>query len=310
MKLCNDKINKIFLIFALLVVVFTLSSCNKKDTETTQIGFTQNQSAYVTQYSDDSGLQSMFYTIETPTGELIVIDGGNRENANQVRRIVQEKGNHISIWILTHPHSDHIGAFNEIWPQLGDIQVDCVYAIDINYDNYKALAQPWDGFEYFEEFLEITNDDEKIKYLYTGDEWECGGLKFQMLNAYDSTVTDTLTTDLCNDGAMIFKVTNQEESMLFCSDVGGRLSDEVLSKYKDILPSDYIQMGHHGNGGLSAEFYQVVNPKVAFFDAPEWLMNPVENPNGWTTPQNRELMENMGAEIYYFATAPNVIELK
>lgn len=308
----NKNAMKRIIIMMNVILVF-LAACGRDTTDDNvveQIEFTPNQSAYITQYSDDTGLQSMFYTIETPTNELIVIDGGNPENAGQVRRVIQEKGNHVSAWILTHPHSDHIGAFNEIWPQLGDIQVDCVYAIDMNYENYKALAQPWDGFEYFEKFLEIVNDDSRLTYLYTGDEWECGGLKFQMLSAYDSEITDTLTTDLCNDGSMIFKVTNQEESMLFCSDVGVRMSNEVLNNYKDLLPSDYIQMGHHGNGGLSEEFYMAVSPKVAFFDAPEWLMNPSENTNGWTTPKNRELMERLGSQIYYYATAPNSIELK
>ena len=69
-------------------------------------------------------------------------------------------------------------------------------------------------------------------------------------------------------------------------------------------------MGHHGNGGLSEEFYRLVEPKAAFFDAPDWLMNPEDPESTWTTPQNRALMESMGARIYAFSTAPNQIQLK
>ena len=153
-------------------------------------------------------------------------------------------------------------------------------------------------------------NEERLHYVQTGDEWELAGLKIQVLNAYDSLVTDQYTTDLANDGSMMFKVTNNEESMLFCADVGVSMSDEIMTHYADELSSDYIQMGHHGNGGLSSEFYQKVHPKVAFFDAPEWLMHPEDDSHGWTTPQNSELMESMGAEVYYYATAPNQIELK
>lgn len=265
---------------------------------------------YITQYGDDSGSQGQFYTITSAKGELIIIDGGNPGNADQVRRVIAENGNHVNTWILTHPHPDHIGAFNLIWQQPEDIQIDSVYAIDLNYDNYKALAQPWDDFSQFELFNQLMQNEERLHYVHTGDEWELAGLKIQVLNAYDSLVTDQYTTDLANDGSMMFKVTNKEESMLFCADVGVNMSDEIMSHYAEELSSDYIQMGHHGNGGLSSEFYQKVHPKVAFFDAPEWLMHPEDDSHGWTTPQNSELMESMGAEVYYYATAPNQIELK
>lgn len=100
-----------------------------------------NRKVYITQYDDKSGSQGMFYTITVSDGSLIVVDSGNPDNEEYVRQVLEEKGNHVNAWILTHPHPDHIGAFNQIWQQLGDIQVDAVYTINMNYDNYKALAQ-------------------------------------------------------------------------------------------------------------------------------------------------------------------------
>lgn len=268
-----------------------------------------NRKVYITQYDDKSGSQGMFYTITVSDGSLIVVDSGNPDNEEYVRQVLEEKGNHVNAWILTHPHPDHIGAFNQIWQQLGDIQVDAVYTINMNYDNYKALAQEWDNFETFDLFTQITQNDDRLHYVHTGDELKIAGLDFKVFNAYDSSVTDQITTDLANDGSMMFKVTNKEESMLFCADVGVKMSDEIMSHYADELSSDNIQMGHHGNGGLSEEFYRKVHPKVAFFDAPEWLMHPEDDSHGWTTPQNCELMESMGAEVYYYATTPNEVEL-
>ena len=176
-----------------------------------------NRKVYITQYDDKSGSQGMFYTITVSDGSLIVVDSGNPDNEEYVRQILEEKGNHVNAWILTHPHPDHIGAFNQIWQQLGNIQVDAVYTIDMNYDNYKALAQEWDNFETFDLFTQITQNDDRLHYVHTGDELKIAGLDFKVFNAYDSSVTDQITTDLANDGSMMFKVTNKEESMLFCA---------------------------------------------------------------------------------------------
>ena len=62
------------------------------------------------------------------------------------------------------------------------------------------------------------------------------------------------------------------------------------------------------DGGLSDEFYELVKPKIAFFDAPDWLM--FDETGKYDNPQNAELMRSMGSEIYSFSTAPNQIILK
>lgn len=51
------------------------------------------------------------------------------------------------------------------------------------------------------------------------------------------------------DGSLIYKVINQEESMIFCSDVVSKLSDIIKELWGDTLSCKYIQMVHHGNGG-------------------------------------------------------------
>ena len=47
----------------------------------------------VTQYNDESGRQGMFYTIQRKIdGQMIVIDGGNKENTEQVRNVIVNGG--------------------------------------------------------------------------------------------------------------------------------------------------------------------------------------------------------------------------
>lgn len=261
---------------------------------------------YVTQYADVTGNQAMFYTIETRAG-LIVIDGGNVGNEDYVRSVIQEKGGHVAAWFLTHPHPDHIGVFNMLWEEMQS-DIDAVYAPDIDYLTYRERAFEWDGFECFETFLNHMADTDKLTFLYTGDEIQAAGLRFKILHACGDYVYEN-SRDIGNDSGLVIKVMNEREAMLFCSDVGINMADKIVAEYGGELKCDYIQMGHHGNGGLSEQFYRLAAPGTAFFDAPEWLMNPEEG-TGYTTPANRQLMEGLGATVYYYGTAPNRIRLR
>lgn len=259
----------------------------------------------ITQYPSEQ-LNSMFYTIQNDMGDLIVVDGGWQEDADDVRKVIENFGNVVDAWIVTHPHQDHAGAFCEIYKEPKGMTINQVYASDMPSEELCAENAPWDTFETLEMFkaLDIT----QLQYVHKGDHLSISGLEIDILSAYDDYV-DGLSDDLLNDGSIMFKINGKKQSMLFCADVGISLSDYLVSVYGDSLKADYIQMGHHGNGGLSEKFYRLVNPEVAFFDAGEQLMNPSEG-NTWTTPQNRELMESLGAEIYYFETGENSVVLE
>lgn len=262
---------------------------------------------FITQYADVTGLQAMFYTLESDKGDLIVVDGGNTGNADYVRKIIEEKGGHVDAWFLTHPHPDHIGAFNLLWEELQDA-IDVIYTTDIDYEIYHSTAQEWDDIEGYDIFLNYMTETDKLNYLYTGDELEVCGLRIQIFHSYEDFVGRT-SNNVGNDSSLIIKITNRRESMLFCGDTGAGMSDRIIERYGSEIKCDYIQMGHHGNGGLSEGFYRLASPRAAFFDAPEWLMNPEEGKN-FTTPANRQLMESLGAEVYDYSTAPNRIELR
>lgn len=266
----------------------------------------------VTQYGDPCGSQSMFYTIQSDTDELIVVDGGLKTEEEDVKVIIKNLGGRVDDWIITHPHADHIGAFNEIYEDPDGIKIENIYTIDMDYEKYQKKAKEWDEFNVYEQFLDITKSADNITYLEQGDELELEGLHMTVLNAYGDYV-DPMTEDLANDGSLMFKLEGDEESMLFCADVGVGMSNLILEKYGSILKSDYLQVGHHGYGGLSDEFYRKVSPEAAFFDAPDWLMNNISpstgEPAAYDNPENVKLLEGMGASIHSFATAPNSIVL-
>lgn len=259
----------------------------------------------ITQYGAAEGSQLMFYTMQDREGHLVVVDGGYEEDAPYVRKTIRALGGHVDAWILTHPHKDHAGAFTKIYKKPGKISVGKVYAVDMASPEKCMESSPWDEVDVYRKWKKLSI--EGLQYVHAGDAFEVEGLSFQVFNAYDEYV-DGLSKDLLNDGSMMFKVTANEESMLFCADVGERMSEYLLDTYGDGLKADYIQMGHHGNGGLSKEFYRFIEAKAAFFDAPGWLMQ--DEGGRYSTPENARLMKKSGAAVYSYATTPNQLILK
>lgn len=259
----------------------------------------------VTQYGNFEGNQLMFYTIRDQKGHLTVIDGGWTDNAEEVREVIEQLGNHVDNWILTHPHSDHIGAFNEIYKDLGKITIDHIYTVQMASIELCRENAAWDEFDQYQEFLnlEISN----LTYLHRRDVVDLSGLKMEVLSAYEDRI-DELSNDLMNDGSMMFMLSGKERKMLFCADVGKAMSKTLLKEYGDGLKADYLQMGHHGNGGLKANFYQKVSPSIAFFDAPNWLFN--DTTGTFTSMENRLLMQKLKSNIYSFETTPNRVIIK
>lgn len=259
----------------------------------------------ITQYGDKDGVQLMFYTMQDSKGHLIVVDGGWVTDADYVRQVIKALGGRVDAWIVTHPHRDHAGAFTEIYKNPGKIKIDKVYAVDMALPQLCLERAPWDETEVYEEWLKLTIP--QLTYVHRGDTFTVEGLAFEVFNAYDDYV-GRLSNDLLNDGSMMFKVTAKKESMLFCADVGDDMSDYLLETYGDALQADYIQMGHHGNGGLKSGFYKSIGAKAAFFDAPDWLMNGRDK--RFSTMKNTYLMTQEGAAVYSFSTTPNQIILK
>ncbi|MBE6985139.1 MAG: MBL fold metallo-hydrolase, partial [Ruminococcaceae bacterium] len=79
--------------------------------------------------------QNMSYVIKTRNGKIIVIDGGyvtEDSDAEYLLSFLQEVTGksvpNVDAWFFTHPHEDHIGAFEGLAERhAGEITVDTIY---------------------------------------------------------------------------------------------------------------------------------------------------------------------------------------
>ncbi len=260
----------------------------------------------VTQYPDATGVQGTFYTIANDDF-LIIIDGGWAENSDAVRSVIAEHGNVVDAWIISHPHQDHAGAFNEIYANPGDITIRAIYDNGFDYDFIEASGEPYDDITVMETYHALTEGADNLTHLKRGDSLSICGLTLDVYNAYDDTVLAAVgdEKDYQNNASLLFKISSENSSMLFCSDIKYDMNDTLLAAYRDSISCDYVQTGHHGNWSFSNEFYEATGASVYFIDAPSSITDNADFP---ASALKEELQKN--GTVLDFRTAPNSVTLK
>lgn len=261
-------------------------------------------------YPDASGQQGAFYTFyNEEDGSLIVVDGGWKENAQQVREVIAAYGGHVNAWFITHYDNDHVDAFNEIFANPQGITVDRVYTTPLDYEYYMSTLREWDTPASYQMFIQLTQGNESVVELKRGDTFEVCGLQIKVFNSYDEVVRGINQTvdDLPNIASLVFKVKSDKMSVLFCGDCHTeQMADMLLQTYGEELQADVVQLGHHGNNSFPTYFYDVVNPSVAIFDAPEWLMTGEK----YNAKQLKEYFVSKGVATWEYATGAYFKSLK
>ncbi len=280
----------------------------------------------VTQYADASDSQANFYTICGNDGRFIVIDGGTVGNYEYASSILEEHGNKVDLWVISHCDPDHIGVLNEVLAN-GGVEITEIWDNSADYDYLETKANSWDGLaEYatylslIENFTQCTANEEVesgsttvVRHIVKGDCILYNGLSFTFFNSYDASLIDEETTvyyygDVFNNSSLVYKVeaVNSGISFLFVADVHGTvISDALMEEWGDALKSTYCNMGHHGNNTLSMEFYEFVDAQLYFFDAPEWLVYSEK----YTTLETMQSLYEMGKEYVWWDEAPYTVTL-
>ena len=243
------------------------------------------------------------YVMRTPGNVLIVIDGGTKGDAAYLRRFIRERGNHVHAWFISHPHLDHVDALTAILNDPGDMKIDKIYG-SLPDDEWLKEHQNANADKTQRQLkAALKQSSRKLLDLSPGQKIEFKGVVFEIL----STLNPELTVNAINNQSAVWRVDAGDMSVLFLGDLGEEGGDKLLaSPYRDRLTADYVQMAHHGQTGVSEEFYRVVNPKYCLWPTPDWLWDNNKGGQGrdsgpWKTLEVRAWMDKLNVEKHYVA---------
>ena len=262
----------------------------------------------ITQLNSVGGGQMNSYVVTTADGKILVIDGGYRDDAENLlaylRRITGRQIPHVDAWIFSHAHGDHIDAFIEIaethWDQL------TVGRIYYNFPSAQFLCRER-GYGKcildFNRLLPVFAD--KIEIVYRDDVYEIGNARIEILYSPNGEMPYDLNAGIINNTSVVFMLTLGGKKMLFLGDAEPEEGRRLLSLYKGTgkLKADYVQMAHHGQGGVEREVYEEISPKACFWNAPLWLWDNDAgggfNTHCFQTVTVRRWMEELGVTEHY-----------
>ncbi|RAS92649.1 S-layer protein, partial [Bacillus cereus] len=213
--------------------------------------------------------------IKSPSGETILIDGGNNGKGKVVANYLKGLGfQNIDYMIATHPDADHVGGLDEV---LYAMNVKNVYAPKVSHTT-----------QTFKDFLTaVANKGLTIKEAKSGVTLPINGLNSQFLAPVKEYGNDL------NEWSAVLKVTHGSKSFLFTGDAESKSEKDMLATYGSNLKSDVLKPGHHGSKTSSSQpFLDAVKPSIAVISA------GAGNRYGHPTQETLAKLNAMSVKVY------------
>lgn len=254
--------------------------------------------ASLTMLNSQSDSQMLSAIIQTSQGSLIVVDGGLGADGDYLKSQIQARGGHVSAWLITHPHGDHVGALYKI---LQDEAAGIPSGITIDSIYYSFADRNWYTLHDKEEVTmahSIIGTFEGLpqSMLHTVS-------KGQTIQVDDVTILVMndryeLASDKGNNAGIVYKVYVNGKSILFLGDMaeegGKRLLEDVGP---ELLKSDIVQMAHHGQNGVDESVYQAIDPTICLWPTPKWLWESAGN--RYRIAETKNWISKLNAKKHY-----------
>lgn len=234
---------KEFYMSIIMSLIILLSGCgavvnNPADTAT-NAGAGRLQVHFLDVGQADSAL------IITPSGQSILIDGGNNEDGEKIVNYLKSKGiNELSAIVATHPHEDHIGGLDVV---MQSIPTKKVY-----------LPNAASSSRTFEDFIAaVKSSGAKKIEAKAGVKLEVPDLKGIFLAPNSGSYEEL------NNYSAVLKLTYGQVSFLFEGDAEDISEAEMIKSGQD-LKATVLKIGHHGSkSSTTDEFLKAVSPENA-----------------------------------------------
>ncbi len=181
-------------------------------------------------------------------GYNILIDGGEAENSGKILRYFEENDiEKLDCYILTHPHSDHIGVASVILSEIPCDKVFTTYFSEFNIPTTNVYERTLDA---------IYESGAEPVLVEAGDSFMFGDLKFDIIAPF-------VESEDYNAMSIVCKASYKDTSVLFTGDTTIQVEKQMLENM-DLLDSDIIKIAHHGSSSSnSEEFIKAVSPEYA-----------------------------------------------
>ena len=322
----------------------TVSDGENRRWKEVQLGNGLGGSKLVQLSTTHDGEQMMSYIIEADVPEteekkIIVIDGGipsntgdgtNQNNASYLEYILNKKyGGHVDAWYITHEHSDHYGALysmlkdDKIGTGEGQISVDALY---YNFPDGVVRSETAIGYLFLQKLASYEYLNDKIKEPQLGEVHTYGNVTLKVLSDpdvyYGQIYPNNDYGDPNNASLLLLLEFNngvdiKNEKVLFLGDMGKLGEPYALKQVQQCgidLNGVIVQMAHHGNGGVSKAFYDLIKPSICLWPNANWLMENYQywaseasgrkepGAGGFESPELLQFLIENGVTEHYFAS--------
>ncbi|MCI8798504.1 MBL fold metallo-hydrolase [Acetatifactor muris] len=255
---------------------------------------------------EQSHTQMMSYVLQSMEGKLVVIDGGTAKDAGHLLDTLIRLGGPeptVDLWLLTHPHSDHVNALLEIFSRPNPLKVKKIYSKFLSYEFYEKYDETGArGARVTSAFNEFKESHREICLPFeTGQKFTVDSIEIKVLYVPDESITE----NTINNSSVVFRVDAEGQRILFIGDLGEEAGDRVLALVPHgELRADFVQMAHHGQSGVKKSFYEVVSPKACLWNTPQWLWDNQRrgepyNSGPWKTVEVQGWMKELGVRHHF-----------
>ncbi|HWK56798.1 MAG TPA: MBL fold metallo-hydrolase [Parapedobacter sp.] len=240
------------------------------------------------------------YVFQMANGKVCVFDGGTNAETTYLRGFIGALGNEVEAWFVSHPHSDHIEALNEILENPNGIKIKTIYHSKLSnaFVNTYEIDSKDLTFTFYDNL--VKSGINVIDIREPGYEVRISKTIFKILGVSN----EEIIVNPYNNSSMVIKVADANKSILFLADLGREGGDKLLaSPYARELDCDYLQLAHHGQSGVRKEFYRQIKFSACLWSTPSWLYDNDAgqgyNTHTWETVEIRELMKQLGIKKHY-----------
>lgn len=259
--------------------------------------------AKVTMLNSQNGQQILSCIIETSQGKLIVVDGGFGEDAGYLSNQIMARGGHVSAWLLTHPHGDHVGAIHAILDDHNrQITIGGIY-YSLAEPEWYTSADAQDAEMAHALINTLRQQPAEMLHGDIGKGYEImvDDVRIEVLNnRYD------IAHDAGNNASMVYRITINGKTIVFLGDLGEEGGNRLVAEYGEGLKADIVQMAHHGQDGVGANVYQAINPTVCVWPTPQWLWDNNRgtglNTGSWKITTTKSWMNQINGTIIHYVT--------